>query len=108
MRCYNPNTASQNPRWTYKLLALLLGLKDLGNQGVGLAVQTLLELAASAAVHESGQLLSLSCEESEEMFNDKFTRRCLRIYPKHATKEHEARRNIMPLEIASRAPVHAS
>ena len=41
---------------TNKLLALLLGLLDLGEKGVGLAVESLLQDAASAAVNKLGEL----------------------------------------------------
>jgi hypothetical protein len=41
---------------TYELLALLLGLLDLGDEGGDLAAQSLLKLAASTALDELGQL----------------------------------------------------
>ena len=41
---------------TNELLALLLGLLDLGEKGVGLAVESLFQDAASAAVNKLGEL----------------------------------------------------
>ena len=42
--------------FTNELLALLLGLLDLGEKSVGLAVESLLQDAASTAVNELGEL----------------------------------------------------
>ena len=42
--------------FTNELLALLLGLLDLGEKSVGLAVESLLQDAASTAVNKLGEL----------------------------------------------------